>query len=166
MNKIVFIVIYINFLQTQIIDLNENQNNNNNLVLDKAIEDYTKLQKKYSDNKNINFNLGNLLYANNNLDQAIKEFNKSLDIDNYKLKSESYYNLGNAYYKSGDLEKSLNHYRKALELNPNDYDAIHNYELVQQIQKQQENSEQQDESDKKNDDKEQEGSEQKDESSI
>ena len=66
-------------------------------------------------------------------------------------KSAVYYNMGNALIKSERLEESLRFYKRALELNPQDYDAKHNFELVRQMMQQQNQnqSQQQDQNGKK-----------------
>lgn len=111
--------------------------------LEKAIQEYERLKQKYPDKKDLNFNLGNLKYYQGDFSSAADEYKSSLSSEDEILKSHAHYNLGNTLYKNGEMEQSLEQYRKAIELNPDDFDARHNYEFVkfalQQQQKEQQN---------------------------
>ncbi len=106
--------------------------------LEKTIREYERLKQKYPEKKDLNFNLGNLQYYNEDFSSAAEEFSKSVHSEDDNLKSQAHYNLGNTLYQTGEYEKSIEQYRKALELNPLDSDARHNYEFVQQVLQQQE----------------------------
>ena len=56
--------------------------------------------------------------------------------------ADDWYNQGNALARQGDLSKALNAYDEALELNPQDQDALHNKQLVEEALKQQQQEQQ------------------------
>lgn len=70
-------------------------------------------------------NLGILNYKNlKNKKQAIKYFNKSLDINPYY--NSSLFNLGTLYLENKDYEKAILNYDKLLSINPNHINALLN----------------------------------------
>ncbi|MFQ6609928.1 MAG: tetratricopeptide repeat protein [Fidelibacterota bacterium] len=112
--------------------------------LEKALLEYEKLIKEYPDNKELNYNLGNIKYLIGDLESAVEEYQKAEGIEDDISRSHSYYNMGNAMVQQGDLQNALSLYKKAMLLNPEDEDLKYNYELskmmLQQQQKQQQNS--------------------------
>jgi len=115
-----------------------------------AQEDYAAAKEKYAEalekdaeSDIINFNLGAALYKNEEYDQAIAHFQKSLLSEDETLKLNSSYNLGNTLYKSGvikeeediqtaikQLEAALTQYEGALELGKDNDEVEQNYEFV------------------------------------
>jgi len=74
-----------------------------------------------------NYNLGNALFRNNEMESAGKYFDNSIQhSDNTGFKERSYYNKGVSLSKSDKLEESIEAYKHALKLDPNDADARHN----------------------------------------
>jgi tetratricopeptide (TPR) repeat protein len=62
-------------------------------------------------------NLGNALLQKGQVDEAMGQFQKLLEINpNY---AEAYNNLGNAFYQKGRINEAMIQYQKALEINPN-----------------------------------------------
>jgi len=78
----------------------------------------------------INFNIGNVEYKKKKYEEALKNFEKTLSIDEVLTQSKAYYNMGNALYRAGKLPESILAYTQALRLNPNDEDAKYNLEFV------------------------------------
>lgn len=74
------------------------------------------------------FNLANCNYALGNHDEAVKHWNKSLEI---KKSPDAYVNLANVYAtvfkKSGD---AIKYYEKALQLSPYDGEIHYNYAVT------------------------------------
>ncbi len=62
------------------------------------------------------------LLMNGDLDNALIDINKALEIDSGK--ANSYYVRGNIYQQKGNLDDALNDYLKAVDLNPEFIDAI------------------------------------------
>ena len=95
----------------------------------------------------VKFNIGAAEYKKTKFEEAIKEYESSLVMDDVIKQSQGYYNIGNALYRLGKLPESILAYKKALELNPDDEDAKYNLEFVRrqlkdQSQKQQQNPQQ------------------------
>ena len=66
-------------------------------------------------------NRGHTYEKRGNLDQAISDYNRALEIDpNY---SDAYLNRGNAYQKRGNLAQAIPDYNKIIEMNPNYFKA-------------------------------------------
>jgi len=116
---------------------------------DEAIRKYERILTKHPDWEEAHFGKGAALYKTDRIDDALREFEMAIPSKNPIRKSAALYNMGNALLKSNRLEESLKFYKRALELNPQDYDAKHNFELVRQMMQQQEQQpQQQDQSDK------------------
>jgi Ca-activated chloride channel homolog len=74
-----------------------------------------------------NYNLGNALFRNNEMESAGKYYDNSIqNSTNTNFKGRSYYNKGVSLTKSDKLVESIEAYKQALILNPNDADARHN----------------------------------------
>ena len=118
-------------------------------------EKYDEANNKYRDalvnnpeNPVIHFNVGNAQYKKKIYEEALKEYEKSLSIDDVMTQSKAYYNMGNTLYRAGKLPESILAYTQALRLNPNDEDAKYNLEFVRaqlknQAQKQPQDGQQQ-----------------------
>jgi len=57
--------------------------------------------------------------VNNDIREAIVEFEKCLAIDPYHLKAQ--YNIGIVYYVTGDTVPAIEAYKKSIALEPNNY---------------------------------------------
>ena len=100
-------------------------------------EKYDEANNKYRDalvnnpeNPVIHFNIGNTQYKKKKFEEAMKDYEKSLSIDDILTQSKSYYNMGNTLYRMGKLPESILAYTQALKLNPDDEDAKYNLEYV------------------------------------
>lgn len=116
-----------------------------------AINKYNRILIKHPDWAEVHFGKGSALYKSDQIEEAMREFELAISSKDPLQKSAVYYNMGNALIKSERLEESLRFYKRALELNPQDYDAKHNFELVRQMlqQQNQDQSQQQDQNGKK-----------------
>ena len=126
-------IIKIQFIIVINICLSQSLEDSTNLSINDAISKYKKLSEENPNQKEIDYNLGNLNYYKGEFEKAISYYNDALKTNNNELKSNSHYNLGNAYYSIDDFEKSLSEYKKSLELNPNNDDARYNFEFVKKI---------------------------------
>ena len=118
--------------------------------LDKVRQKYQENLTKDPDNPVLHYNLGDVLYRQQQYAGAAAEFSKGLKSDDLDLQARSYFNLGNSHFQmgaaaAGQPDKAEKEYRQAvkayeasLKLNPNDQDARVNLDLakkrLQQIQ--------------------------------
>jgi tetratricopeptide (TPR) repeat protein len=73
-------------------------------------------------------NLGNIFLQNGRVDEAMKQFQKALDIEpRYAL---AHNNLGAALYQKGQVDEAVAHYQKALEIEPRYAQAHNNLGIV------------------------------------
>lgn len=100
---------------------------------DKAIEMYSELLAKNTDDKNIKFNLGGAFYKKGTLNSAKSGFEDALTLEAPEAKSRAYYNLGNTLFKMNKPEKSLEAFKYAMKFDPEDEDAKFNYEFVKSL---------------------------------
>ncbi len=100
---------------------------------DKAIELYSELLAKNTDDKNIKFNLGGAFYKKGTLNSAKSGFEDALTMEAPEAKSRAYYNLGNTLFKMNKPEPSLEAFKYAMKFNPDDEDAKFNYEFVKNL---------------------------------
>jgi Ca-activated chloride channel family protein len=100
---------------------------------DEALKTYVDGQIEHADDLALKYNIAASHYKTKNYDEAVKGY---LDIaasaKDAGLQEKSLYNCGNALYQQGKLEESIEYYKKALGLNPDDQDAKHNLEFVQE----------------------------------
>ena len=115
---------------------------------DQALNKYRDAQVNAPESPLLKYNIGDAQYKMNKYEEALKEYESSLNVDDALKQAESYYNMGNTQYRLNKLPEAIESYKKALELNPNDEDAKYNLEYVRQVlkdqaQKQQQNQQQQ-----------------------
>jgi Ca-activated chloride channel family protein len=114
---------------------------------------YRKAQEE-KEKPTTSFNLGNSIYSQNRIPEAIQQYEKSIAAStDPQLKSKAWYNLGNAHYQNQDFAKSIQAYKEALKLQPQDEDAKKNLTLAMRQQQQQQ--QQQDQQNKDNTDQQQ-----------
>ncbi|MCE0497588.1 MAG: tetratricopeptide repeat protein [Methylacidiphilales bacterium] len=70
-------------------------------------------------------NLGNDLLDKGQVDEAMAEFQKVLEID--RNDAEAHYNLGNALLQKGQVDEAIAEYQKALAIKPNYAEAHYNF---------------------------------------
>ncbi|MBK8829341.1 MAG: tetratricopeptide repeat protein [Saprospiraceae bacterium] len=99
------------------------------------------------------FNLGNTIYNQNRIPEAIQQYQKSIETSNDPaLKSKAWYNMGNAHYQNQEYDKSIQAYIESLKLQPEDEEAKKNLTLaLRQYQQQQQQQQQQEDQQKKED---------------
>ena len=115
---------------------------------DEALNKYIDAQTQAPESPIIKFNMGNAQYKKDKYEDAMKQFESTLSVDDAGMQSQAYYNMGNSLYRLGKLPESILMYKKALELDPADEDAKYNLEFVRkqlkdQADKQQQNQQQQ-----------------------
>lgn len=125
---------------------------------EKATEQYQDNSIKHPDDGELHYNLGNALYKQDKLDEALAEYKMALRDNDFQNKSELYHNLGNVKFKQQEYKSALENYKKALQNDPQNLDARYNYEMAarylqkQQQQQQQQNQDQENKDEKENKD--------------
>ncbi len=109
-----------------------------------ALKEYDKLLSKHPDWEEIHFGKGTALYKSNKIDDAIREFEQAISLKDDKQKSAVFYNIANSLFQKQRVQESLQFYKRALQLNPDDFDAKHNFELAKMMMQQQEKQQKQD----------------------
>ena len=121
------------------------QSDPKNLVLkgnaDILNKNYTDAEVEYrkaiSTDKNQNkasHNLGNLLFENQNYDEAIQEYFKTQKNSEIDLEKHSaFHNLGNSYMKKKDYAQAVEAYKNALRNNSADDETRYNYALAKKF---------------------------------
>lgn len=90
--------------------------------LDEEYRKYREMLQKGEKDKTIFFRIGRIYHYWENLEEAIKYYDKAIEIDpDYR---EVHYNLGNIYSCKDDLKKSKEHYIKAIDSDPDDIYAL------------------------------------------
>lgn len=100
---------------------------------DEALRHYERILSQHPDWEEAHFGRGAALYKAGRYDEALQAFEQAIPSPDPQQKAAAFYNLGNTFLQLQKLEESLRFYKRALELNPQDYDAKHNYELVRQM---------------------------------
>lgn len=135
--------------------LYENKKYNN------AAISYQKAIEKQPNNMAASYNLGNALYKQEKMQEAINQYSRLStegQLDKKQL-AMVYHNLGNSYLQSQKYQESIDAYKKALRNNPWDMQTKYNLALAQKLQKSspqqknQNNNNKQDNKDKKKDQK-------------
>jgi Ca-activated chloride channel family protein len=126
----------------------EGNNLYNEEKFDEALNKYRDAQVHDPESSLLKFNIGDAQYKMNKYEEAIKEYEASLNSDDVLKQAQSYYNIGNTLYRLNKLPESIIAYKQSLELNPDDEDAKYNLEFVRkklkdQAQKQQQDPQQQ-----------------------
>ena len=135
-----------------------------NQEYDEAKGYYENILLERGDNAQAHFGLGASSYQQGDIEVAKEGFQESLKTSDNNLRSKAFYNLGNTFYKNNKTNEALSFYRKALELNPNDKDALFNYEYLKYQKKPPEkDKDNQEQKDQEQKDQEQKDQEQKEE---
>ena len=141
--KIKIKIIYITFLFFTFMSFSQSDPNNlvlkgNADILNKNFNDAeVEYRKAISTNKNQNkasHNLGNLLFENQNYDEAIQEYFKTQKNSEIDLEKHSaFHNLGNSYMKKKDYAQAVEAYKNALRNNSADDETRYNYALAKKF---------------------------------
>jgi len=89
------------------------------------------------------FNLGDALFRQERMEDALAEFNAAAELSNDpELKAKSYHNIGNIHSAGQQWDQAVEAYKNALRNNPNDAETRHNLAYAQKQLKEQEQQEQ------------------------
>ena len=138
-------------------------NGNKESVKKNSIEAEVEYRKAISKDKTTSkaaHNLGNILFENENYDEAIQEYFKTQKNSELNLEKHSaFHNLGNSYMKKKDYAQAIEAYKNALRNNSEDDETRYNYALAKKFlegdkrQNSQNNNESEDEKKDKSEDK-------------
>lgn len=138
-------------------------NGNKESVKKNYIEAEVEYRKAISKDKTTSkaaHNLGNILFENENYDEAIQEYFKTQKNSELNLEKHSaFHNLGNSYMKKKDYAQAIEAYKNALRNNSEDDETRYNYALAKKFlegdkrQNSQNNNESDDEKKDKSEDK-------------
>ena len=141
--KIKIKILHVTFLFFTFMSFSQSDPNNlvlkgNADILNKNYKDAeVKYRKAISTNKNQNkasHNLGNLLFENQNYDEAIQEYFKTQKNSEIDLEKHSaFHNLGNSYMKKKDYAQAVEAYKNALRNNSADDETRYNYALAKKF---------------------------------
>ncbi|MDP2980546.1 MAG: tetratricopeptide repeat protein [Candidatus Omnitrophota bacterium] len=111
--------------------------------VDEALSKWRDAQIEIPDSDKLHYNIGNGLHRQKRYEDALKEYEKSLDSKDSELQQKAYYNMGNTRYRMGKLLEAIEGYKKCLNINPNDEDAKYNIEFIKKKLKEQPKKEEQ-----------------------
>jgi tetratricopeptide (TPR) repeat protein len=85
------------------------------------------------------YNLGNAYYKQNQLDKAIEQYDRVIDLEkeNSMRLSATFHNKGDALLKQKKLPEAAEAFKNALRNNPKDQQARYNLAVVQKLMQQQ-----------------------------
>ncbi|MEL6989377.1 MAG: tetratricopeptide repeat protein, partial [Bacteroidota bacterium] len=92
---------------------------------EKAEMEYRKALEKESGDVGT-YNLGNSIYLQNRLEEAINHFSNASKSNNPAIRKKAFHNLGNSYFQAKEYDKSINAYKEALRLDSKDIDTKKN----------------------------------------
>ena len=119
---------------------------------DAALEAYRSAQTDRPDSPELHYNVGDALYKQGAVDEALAAFQKAVETGDAGLGANAFYNIGNALYKKQAFDQAVAAYEESLDLNPGDLDAKINLEMA--LEKMQEQEQQkQDDKDKSDENK-------------
>jgi Ca-activated chloride channel family protein len=121
-----------------------------------AAEHYLRALEKEPERPEIQYNLGNALYAGRRYADAQAAYGVAATRADSALAEPLSYNLGNAFFREGKYAEAVAAYKQTLRRNPADEDARWNLEIAlrkleQQEQEQQNQDQQQDDKNQKQD---------------
>jgi tetratricopeptide (TPR) repeat protein len=123
---------------------------------DPAMTDYQKAQAKLPEAPQLHYDIGNVLYRQENWKGAAEAYEQALAAAGPELAPKAAYNLGNALFHDEKYDEAVKAYTRALRSAPTDADAKHNLEMAlraleqkKQQQKQQPKNQDQKDQDKK-----------------
>lgn len=86
------------------------------------------------------YNLGNAFYRKEMYEDAIAQYEKSLEnAEHESQRVSALYNMGNAYFQQGNSKKAVDSYKKALKLDPENDKILHNLRIAQKKEEKKQN---------------------------
>lgn len=120
---------------------------------DPALSEYQKAQGVIPEAPQLHYDIGNVLYRQENWAGAAEEYERALGAAGPDLSSRAAYNLGNALFHDEKYDEAVKAYTRALKNVPQDGDAKHNLEMALRALEQQKQQQQQQQKPQKKDKK-------------
>ena len=79
--------------------------------IDEALSKWRDAQIENPDSDKLHYNIGNGLHGQKEYEDALKEYEKSLDSKDSELQQKAYYNMGNTRYRMGKLPEAIEDYK-------------------------------------------------------
>jgi len=97
---------------------------------DPALLEYQKAQAAIPEAPQLHYDIGNVLYRQENWAGAAQAYERALGAAGPELSSRAAYNLGNALFHDEKYDEAVKAYTRALKGAPQDGDAKHNLEMA------------------------------------
>lgn len=97
---------------------------------DPALSEYQKAQASIPEAPQLHYDIGNVLYRQENWAGAAEAYEHALGVAGPELSAAAAYNLGNALFHDEKYDEAVKAYTRALKGAPADGDAKHNLELA------------------------------------
>lgn len=105
---------------------------------------YLKALQTSPRNARIRFNLADTYMAQNNQQEALKQFAEAAKVETNKtVRAMSFHNMGYIHHKQKQYDKAIEYYKEALRNNPSDEDTRYNLALCQKQKNDQQQQQQQ-----------------------
>lgn len=134
---VIIFISLINIFQAQTKASRKHLLEGNNKYLDESYKDaaanYLYSIQDGEDSYRSNYNLGNAMYKLKKYDDALIQYEKSLQLAaNQSEKANALFNMGNSYFQKGEYERAAEAFKNTLKLNPKDDKARYNYTMSKQ----------------------------------
>ena len=107
---------------------------------DEASQLYSEASQQKAKDFGSHYNLGNAFYRKEMYEDAIAQYEKSLEnAENESQRVSALYNMGNAYFQQGNSKKAVDSYKKALKLDPDNDKILHNLRIAQKKEEKKQN---------------------------
>ena len=107
---------------------------------DEASQLYSEASQQKAKDFGSHYNLGNAFYRKEMYEDAIAQYEKSLEnAEHESQRVSALYNMGNAYFQQGNSKKAVDSYKKALKLDPNNDKILHNLRIAQKKEEKKQN---------------------------
>ena len=107
---------------------------------DEASQFYSEASQQKAKDFGSHYNLGNAFYRKEMYEDAIAQYEKSLEnAENESQRVSALYNMGNAYFQQGNSKKAVDFYKKALKLDPENDKILHNLRIAQKKEEKKQN---------------------------
>ena len=107
---------------------------------DEASQLYSEASQQKAKDFGSHYNLGNAFYRKEMYEDAIAQYEKSLEnAKNENQRVSALYNMGNAYFQQGNSKRAVDFYKKALKLDPDNDKILHNLRIAQKKEEKKQN---------------------------